>query len=180
MGNFLYRYRGVVGFIAFVVVYLMAHPEYKSILLSIPLIVIGLVIRSWAIGYIGRHSRSKEICARIYITAGPYRFIKHPLYIGNFFLVLGVLIAMSAQFIISAIVLLLFGLEYFLISKSEEKYLHNKFMNKDNTQYCNEGTLQQKFKWKNVLIEFNTIVTIIFIYGFIIIKIHWWELLKIK
>ncbi|MEO0092161.1 MAG: methyltransferase [candidate division WOR-3 bacterium] len=173
MGNFLYRYRGIIGFVAFVIVYFFATPEYKSIFFSIPLLLVGLAIRVWAIGYIGKYARSKDISAQVLISAGPYRLIKHPLYLGNFFLVSGILIAMSPKFIISLIVLVLFRIEYSLISKTEEKYLNNRFRNAQCITEHSESISNQKFNWRNVLFEINTITIIVLIYGLIILKIYW-------
>ncbi len=172
MSSFLYRYRGIIGLIAFWFVYLCATPENKAIFLSLPLVLLGLTIRVWAIGYIGKHSRTKEIYAPMLITSGPYRYIKHPLYLGNFFLVMGVLLALSATFIISVIVLFLFLIEYLLFIHAEEKYLKVKFSKENQTQNCARFNSAQGFNWQNVLMEINTITIIIVIYGLIILKIY--------
>ena len=151
VGRFLFRYRGVIGLSAFILVYIFAKPQYDKILASLPFILIGLVLRAWAVGYIGKNARSKEINpalpqsqtaksqlvsdnirkgwvnAPALITAGPYRFIRHPLYLGNFFLTLGVLIALVSPFCLAITVMILFVIEYYFIIKSEGKFLTEKF-----------------------------------------------------
>jgi len=55
-----------------------AHPTCASVLGWLPLSVAALALRVWARGHLERD---------IYLTqTGPYAFVRHPLYIGSFFL----------------------------------------------------------------------------------------------
>ncbi|MBN2465728.1 hypothetical protein JXD38_08945 [candidate division WOR-3 bacterium] len=123
LGRFLFRWRGVIGVLAFAVVFWLARPTFGSCLLGVPLLVLGLAIRFWASGYIGIEGRVREIGARQRIVSGPYRLFRHPLYIGNFLLVVGMLLALRPAVRLAAVVLVGFVIEYAIIVAAEERQL---------------------------------------------------------
>jgi hypothetical protein len=147
LGRFLFRWRGVIGVLAFGVVFWLARPTFGSCLLGVPLLILGLAVRFWASGYIGIEGRVREIGGRrevvgrserleargesaepldgqrTRIVSGPYRMLRHPLYIGNLLLVLGMLSAMRPLPWLSVVVVVGFIAEYALIIVAEEKDL---------------------------------------------------------
>ena len=123
LGRFLFRWRGVIGFVAFGVVFWLARPTFGSCLLGLPIILVGLATRFWASGYIGIEGRVQGIGARRRIVSGPYRLLRHPLYIGNFLLVLGMLVALRPAVWMGAVVMAGFIGEYMLIVAEEERDL---------------------------------------------------------
>jgi protein-S-isoprenylcysteine O-methyltransferase Ste14 len=138
LGRFLFRWRGVIGVLAFGVVFWMARPTFGSCLSGIPLLLLGLGTRFWASGYIGIEGRVREIggqreergvrkeeggTPRTRIVTGPYRTLRHPLYIGNFLLVMGMLVALRPVVWLAAVVLVGFVAEYVLIAIAEERDL---------------------------------------------------------
>ena len=123
LGKFLFRWRGVIGVLAFGAVLWLARPTFGTCMLGIPFLLAGLAIRFWASGYIGSEGRVSEIVARQRIAAGPYRLLRHPLYIGNFLLVLGMLLAARPALWLSAVVLAGFVVEYTFIAAAEQKQL---------------------------------------------------------
>jgi len=64
VGRFLFRWRGVIGALAFGVVFWLARPTLGSCLLGVPFLVLGLAVRFWASGYIGIEGRVREIGGR--------------------------------------------------------------------------------------------------------------------
>jgi len=44
----------------------------------------AVFLRIWARMHIGEHSRADELACPKIVKAGPYRYIKHPLYLSNF------------------------------------------------------------------------------------------------
>ncbi len=82
------------------------------ILLSIPFFLAGIIIRIWAKGCL---HQMKEIS-----MSGPYRFVRHPFYLGNFFLDLGICI-MSGYVPLILIAPILWLLVYIPKMKEEEK-----------------------------------------------------------
>jgi hypothetical protein len=124
LGRFLFRWRGAIGVIAFGAVFWLARPTFGSCLLGIPFLLAGLAVRFWASGYIGMAGRVREIGGqRRRIMGGPYRILKHPLYIGNFLLVVGMLVALRPALWLGVVVLAGFVTEYALIAVTEEAYL---------------------------------------------------------
>ena len=136
LGRFLFRWRGVIGFVAFGVVFWLARPAFGSCLIGLPFVVLGLAVRFWASGYIGIEGRVKEIggqreergvrreekgTPRRRIVTGPYRTLRHPLYVGNFLLVVGMLVALRLAAWLAVVVLAGFIAEYALIVAAEER-----------------------------------------------------------
>jgi hypothetical protein len=129
LGRFLFRWRGVIGVLGFGVVFWPARPTFGSCLLGAPFLIAGLAVRFWASGYIGIAGRVREIGARQRIVSGPYRLLRHPLYIGNFLLVVGMLVAMRPAVWLGAVVVVGFVAEYTFIVVAEEAYLAGRRCN---------------------------------------------------
>jgi rfaE bifunctional protein nucleotidyltransferase chain/domain len=64
-----------LGFMAGVLAYWLAAPTLASIALGCVVAVPGQALRIWAAGHLQK--------AREVTTSGPYRFIRHPLYVGS-------------------------------------------------------------------------------------------------
>ena len=109
---------------AFVPLILAARSCYSPA--SHILILCGMAIRIWAAGYVGPGARKHEFHADHVIKSGPYRLLKHPLYIGNFFLVLGVLIMYNPPRWLSVLYIGLFMIIYTTILFGEVHYLKGK------------------------------------------------------
>jgi hypothetical protein len=127
LGRLLFRWRGVIGVVAFGVVFWPARPTFGSCLFGLPIILAGLATRFWASGYIGIEGRAREIGASRRIASGPYRVLRHPLYIGNFLLVAGMLVALRPAWWMAVVVMAGFAFEYGLIVAAEERHLRQKW-----------------------------------------------------
>ncbi len=89
----------------------------------------GLAIRMVTIGYTpkgtsGRNTR--EQIAETLNTTGIYSIVRHPLYLGNFFIWLGIVL-FAHQWMLTLICILSFCLYYERIMFAEEAYLRSKF-----------------------------------------------------
>lgn len=89
----------------------------------------GLFIRSYTIGYTpkgtsGRNTKSQV--AEMLNTTGIYSTVRNPLYLGNFFMVLGVTLFLRVWWL-SVIYALAFWLYYERIIMAEEAFLKDKF-----------------------------------------------------
>ena len=145
-GNWLFRYRGYLPIVVLIVgislfVYKEAHPEkwiiegsdYHQVFEFACLMVslFGLFIRVITIGYAADNTSGRNTggqVAETLNTTGIYSMMRHPLYVGNFFMWLGIaLLTGNAWFIISFI--LLFSLYYERIMFAEEQFLRRKFGN---------------------------------------------------
>lgn len=82
------------------------------------LILLGLVVRFWASGYISK-SRALAVC-------GPYAYTRNPLYLGNFILGFGI-IFIANSFWLACYYLLAFTFLYIGTIKEEQEGLQKKF-----------------------------------------------------
>jgi len=123
-------------------------------------VVLGLTIRIWAAGYIGGDARRREFQAEHIIRNGPYRYLKHPLYIGNFFLVVGVLILYNPPRWMGLLYLGLFLLIYVSILLGEMDYLKGKPVR----EAC--------YRLRNLRGEISTWLVLVFVYaGFLVLLV---------
>lgn len=138
-GNWLFRYRGQLPTILFLsaipVIWRTSAREYNTDMLhliNIGAIIIsfaGLVVRAIAIGTTpkgtsGRNTKGQV--AETLNTTGIYSCLRHPLYLGNFLMWIGIVIfTYSPAF--ALIVSLAFWLYYERIMFAEERFLEGKF-----------------------------------------------------
>jgi|YelNatPaOPRAMG01_1025707.scaffolds.fasta_scaffold00648_17 protein-S-isoprenylcysteine O-methyltransferase Ste14 len=118
IGKFLTYYRLKLGFVFAVIFIIMAKPTVIGMTIGIPVGIIGLLIRLWASGYI---KKNKELSVE-----GPYSYTRNPLYLGSFFLGLGVSI-MGSCIVFILIFLVGFYFVYSNVIKEEEKRLIELF-----------------------------------------------------
>jgi protein-S-isoprenylcysteine O-methyltransferase Ste14 len=138
-GNILFKYRGQIP----VVFFLMAIPiifftTYESIprtfqvgltVFSIVISLIGFIIRAYAIGTTpkgtsGRNTR--EQIAESLNHTGIYSLVRHPLYLGNYLMWIGIVVfTFNVYFVV--IISLAFWLYYERIMFAEERFLERKF-----------------------------------------------------
>lgn len=112
-----------------------------------------MILRLWAAGYIGPEARKREFNADQVIQNGLYKFFKHPLYIGNFFLVLGVVVLYNPPRWIGALYIITFVIMYTIIALSERRHLKGKPI-KDVS-----------YKFSNLKGEFSTGFVLLVIYA---------------
>jgi len=91
---------------------------------------IGLTIRALTVGYApkgtsGRNTTKGQV-ARVLNTTGMYSIVRHPLYLGNFMIWLGVSLLLRLWWF-SLICILIFWLYYERITFAEEEFLRKKF-----------------------------------------------------
>lgn len=85
--------------------------------------LIGLVLRYWAAGHIGPVSRIPLSAPSKVVVSGPYRYFRHPLYLGNLLLAVGVLFALLPPYWYGIAVLVGFILEYGAFALVEQRLL---------------------------------------------------------
>lgn len=139
-GNWLFRYRGqipVVLFIAAIPVVYFTDNSYLSevtkniiIIISIAISLMGFIIRAISIGTTpagtsGRNTKEGQVAETLNIK-GIYSMVRHPLYLGNYFMWIGIVL-FTFNFSFVLIVTLLFWLYYERIMFAEERFLERKF-----------------------------------------------------
>jgi len=139
-GNFLFKHRGEIPILLFLlaipVVYFTDEKNFSSITqivlmwVAIGLSVLGFIFRAISIGTTpkgtsGRNTKEGQIAESLN-TTGIYSTVRHPLYLGNYFMWIGiVLFTFNIEFVI--IVSLAFWLYYERIMFAEERFLERKF-----------------------------------------------------
>ncbi len=138
-GNFLFRYRGQFP----VILFLMAIPfvsatDYFAIsvtneriytLISFALSFLGFLIRFYTIGTTPKGTsgrNTKRQVADVLNSTGIYSMLRHPLYLGNYLIWIGIA-AYVFNVLFFIIISLIFWLYYERIMFAEERFLEKKF-----------------------------------------------------
>jgi len=148
--RFLRRHRGKLHLLAFLLAVVWATPGFLAILLGLPLVVTGLALRTWASGYLAKNAR---LC-----TSGPYALCRHPMYLANIIIVVGILVAGNNAYM-TATGALLTTLVYVFAIRREEALLYYLF-NENYAQYrqrtpcllprltcLQHGNANERFSW---------------------------------
>jgi len=83
--RFLARLRVPLGFLCAIVAYWFAQPTSRSVLVGMSIAAAGELLRIWASGHI---DKGREVT-----RSGPYRFTRHPLYLGSAIMGAGFIVA---------------------------------------------------------------------------------------
>ena len=118
MIRLLARWRVTLGFVFAAVVMWLATPTVPSLAIGAAIALLGESIRLWAAGHL---EKSKEVT-----QSGPYRYTRHPLYLGSSLIGLGLAIV-SNNLVVGTIVVTYLVLTLTAAMKSEEAHLREKF-----------------------------------------------------
>lgn len=150
LGRQLFRYRAVIAVPFFVVLVFLSRP-ITTPWMSCMLLLGGLCMRLWAAGYIGTRGRTRCFFTDYRIINGPYRIFRHPLYIGNFLLVLGVMMLFRPPLWYAGVIVASFISMYSLIAYSESFCLRER------------PTRSVTYRLANLREEVSTIVVVVII-----------------
>ena len=116
--EFLARRRVALGGLTAIAALLLARPTWNSWYAGVAVAVVGEGIRVWAAGHL---EKSREVT-----TSGPYRWTRHPLYVGSSVLALGIVIA-ARSYVLGALAVLYVGSTIPAAIRSEEAFLRRTF-----------------------------------------------------
>jgi protein-S-isoprenylcysteine O-methyltransferase Ste14 len=110
-----------------------AH-QTLGVTMSLALVVLGLIVRAWAGGCAGAHTRKATIEAPRLITGGPYAYVRNPIYLASIVLGLGMvgLLGDPWMFVLYVAV---FVFLYTAIVPAEEAFLRKAFP-EEFARYC--------------------------------------------
>ncbi|HNQ62039.1 MAG TPA: isoprenylcysteine carboxylmethyltransferase family protein [Bacteroidia bacterium] len=138
-GNWLFKRRGQIPVVLFILaipaVYVTNYDDFDPRIASFLnysaaiLSILGAVIRAYTIGTTPRGTSGRNTHAQVaesLNTSGIYSIVRHPLYLGNYLMWIGiVLFTRNIEFTI--IVSLLYWIYYERIMFAEERFLERKF-----------------------------------------------------
>ncbi len=167
MLSVLARYRVTLGFVVGAISFALARPTWKSLLYGAAIAIPGELLRLWAAGHI---DKGREIT-----RSGPYRFVRHPLYLGSTIMAIGFAVASGdLRVVIFVAVYMIATLA--AATRTEEHALDQKF----SGQYSayREGRAQaveRPFTWARVAAnrEYRGAAGLVAGLGFLLALIIW-------
>lgn len=194
IGQFLFRYRNLLGPVLFLIALALSLPKNSVFapewntsfeVMGMAVALLGQALRILTIGYeyIVRGGKHKQVYADNLVQGGVFAHCRNPLYVGNILMAVGLaLMVHSYAFLLIAIPLILFT--YACIVAAEEAYLLNKFgdayaeyMRRVSRWWPKFGgfdasTAGMRFNWKRVVVkEYNTTFTLLAA----ILMLYWWD-----
>jgi protein-S-isoprenylcysteine O-methyltransferase Ste14 len=128
LGHLLYKYRSLTPIPLIIALFILAKPVPVFLFIGFVISIMGGLLRLWSVAYAGLTTRSKNVQTPVLVTNGPYGIIRNPIYAGNFFLSLGVVVASYAFFPwFILIYIVVFALQYTFIIRYEENFLEQTF-----------------------------------------------------
>lgn len=138
-GDFLFKNRSflpVLIILPGLLVFVLGLPDFDQNidfqweLICLAIALLGLLVRCIAIGYSadntsGRNTSEGQIADHIN-TTGPYSVVRHPLYLGNYFMWLGIA-CLTRNFWFIVAFTFVYWLYYERIMYAEEEYLRDKY-----------------------------------------------------
>jgi protein-S-isoprenylcysteine O-methyltransferase Ste14 len=128
VGGWLFRHRTAIPLpfaVALLAVPTGTTPSSTLVAAGVVLTSAGELLRLWAVHHIGVISRTRSDRLGPLVAAGPFAFVRNPLYLGNIALWVG--LALTAQLTwMAPVFILLLGAEYHAIVQWEEGLLASR------------------------------------------------------
>mgnify|MGYP002348456649 CR=1 FL=1 len=122
MTGFLFRFRGEIlatwGLCA-----LATNWPPRGCALSSLLLVAGIGLRIWARRHIGPHSRGRILACPERSTGGPYRFVRHPLYLANLLVVSSLALVLAGPAWRTALLVAGPAVLYAILARAESRFV---------------------------------------------------------
>jgi protein-S-isoprenylcysteine O-methyltransferase Ste14 len=106
------------GFILVAAFLWLSAPSPASLLMGLPVSILGLAVRAWAAGHLEKNTTLAD--------GGPYAYVRNPLYIGTLLTAAGLVIA-SRRWELGVLFAAVFLLIYLPVVELEEQHLRKLF-----------------------------------------------------
>jgi len=106
------------GFLIVLVFALLSRPTRQSLIIGLPVSILGLALRGWAAGCLAKN--------RQLATSGPYAHVRNPLYVGTLLVAAGLVIACRSIWL-GVLFTAVFLLVYLPVIQLEEQHLRRLF-----------------------------------------------------
>ncbi len=133
------------GFILVAAFLWLSAPTETSLVIGLPVSILGLVLRAWAAGHLEKNTTLAD--------GGPYAYVRNPLYIGTLATAAGLVIA-SRRWELGVLFAAVFLLIYLPVVELEEQHLRKLFP--EYNEYAQRvpqllprfsGTSAKRFRW---------------------------------
>ncbi|MCG8336054.1 MAG: isoprenylcysteine carboxylmethyltransferase family protein [Proteobacteria bacterium] len=187
LGEILFRMRDYTPIPFVIVMIIYPSVNQTSLLAGTLLMLFGEIIRVKGVAHIGGVSRTKTYSTgRKLITSGLFSHVRNPLYIGNFFLSVGIVVVSNVHPYFTAFFIAFFFMQYIPIVNWEESNLKNVF-GKEFEDYIskvprwipsfsdkigNKEAVKPDYK-KAIKSEKNTLVAIVILYIVVLWRSGW-------
>jgi Phospholipid methyltransferase len=114
----LARLRVPLGFLCGAIVIWLARPTRKSLVIGVAIAAAGELLRIWAAGHL---EKGREVT-----QSGPYRWFRHPLYVGSTIMGAGLAIA-AWRPSVAVLIALYLAVTIGAAIRTENAYLHARF-----------------------------------------------------
>jgi protein-S-isoprenylcysteine O-methyltransferase Ste14 len=167
-GNWLFRWRSFLPLVLYVLAAAVIFSEadvhiptfeMRWAITCIGIALFGQLIRAITIGYTpkgtsGRNTKEGQV-AEVLNTKGIYSIVRHPLYLGNYFMWLGIIIYVGNWWF-TIVCSLMFWLYYERIMFAEEYFLRKKFGQTYLDWAANVPSFWPRWmQWKSSGVEFS-------------------------
>src|ERR1035437_7537546 len=112
------RLRVASGFLLVLAFAWFAQPDKRSLVIGLPVSLIGWLLRAWPTGHLAKNMSLAE--------GGPYAYVRNPLYLGTLLVAAGLVIA-SRNIGLGILFVTVFLLVYLPVIQLEEQHLRNLF-----------------------------------------------------
>ncbi len=157
------RWRVTAGFVFAGIVLWLAQPTWRTIVAGGVVAAAGEALRVWAAGHV---EKSREVT-----RSGPYRFTRHPLYVGSTVLAAGVVLA-SRSGVVAAIAAVYMIATITAAIRTEEAFLRQTFGSTyDEYRAARYEPMNRRFSFARVMRnrEYRAIVGLII--GFVLLAL---------
>jgi protein-S-isoprenylcysteine O-methyltransferase Ste14 len=139
----LARWRVSLGFLLALAALWLATPTAESLAIGALIAWCGEALRVWAAGHL---EKSTEVT-----QSGPYRFTRHPLYLGSTLIGIGLAIA-AHHLVLGALILVYLATTLTAAMRSEEAHLRDKFGDAyDAYAEQRSAPIARSFSWARAL-----------------------------
>ena len=184
VGKVVFANRLLLGLFVVAIAAFFVRPTYPGSAkedvvkgISVILVIAGVILRAWAAGCAGNHTRTSNIEAGKLATNGPYAFVRNPIYLGS--IVLGVgMVGIIGDWRLSPLCVGTFAALYFVIIPAEEEFLQREHP-LEYKVYCRNvrrllprftpwaGADRAPFAWQPALREWQTVIILVSILAFL-------------
>jgi protein-S-isoprenylcysteine O-methyltransferase Ste14 len=125
----IFSLRGYTPVPFLVAMIFFAQPNTSTMIIGLIIVISGEILRFWGVAYAGHLTRvTGSVGAPEVIVAGPFSYVRNPLYIGNVLIYCGIGIMSNALFpwLLTA-AMAWFVFQYYEIILLEEEFLEKEF-----------------------------------------------------